>query len=35
MGPLFVDTGPISADDAMTYNLEAYGRAGLHLVSLA
>ncbi|MDH3814895.1 MAG: porin, partial [Acidobacteriota bacterium] len=26
--PLYVDTGPLSADDAMTYNLEAYWRKG-------
>jgi phosphate-selective porin OprO/OprP len=30
--PLFVDTGPFSADDAMTYNLEAYWRKGPYLV---
>ena len=29
--PLFVDTGPFSADDAMTYNLEAYWRKGPYL----
>jgi len=26
--PLFVDTGPLSAEDVMTYNLEAYWRKG-------
>ena len=26
--PLYVDTGPLSADDVMTYNLEAYWRKG-------
>jgi phosphate-selective porin OprO/OprP len=26
--PLYVDTGPLSADDTMTYNLEAYWRKG-------
>jgi phosphate-selective porin OprO/OprP len=30
--PLFVDTGPLSADDLMTYNLEAYWRNGPYLV---
>jgi phosphate-selective porin OprO/OprP len=26
--PLYVDTGPLAADDVMTYNLEAYWRKG-------
>ena len=30
--PLYVDTGPLSADDVMTYNLEAYWRKGPYLV---
>ena len=30
--PLFVDTGEISADNAMTYNVEAYWRKGPYLV---
>ena len=30
--PLFVDTGPLSADELMTYSLEAYWRKGPYLV---
>jgi phosphate-selective porin OprO/OprP len=30
--PLFVDTGPLSADDVMTYSLEAYWRKGPYLL---
>jgi phosphate-selective porin OprO/OprP len=30
--PLFADTGPLSADNLMTYNLEAYWRKGPYLV---
>jgi len=30
--PLYVDTGPLSADNVMTYNLEAYWRKGPYLV---
>jgi phosphate-selective porin OprO/OprP len=30
--PLFVDTGPLLADDLMTYSLEAYWRNGPYLV---
>jgi phosphate-selective porin OprO/OprP len=26
--PLYVDTGPLAADDVMTYNMEAYWRKG-------
>ncbi len=30
--PLYVDTGPLSADDQMTYNLEAYWRNGPYML---
>ena len=30
--PLYVDTGPLSADDQMTYNLEAYWRNGSYML---
>ena len=30
--PLYVDTGPFSADDQMTYNLEAYWRNGPYML---